>query len=103
MGLNKITKSALTKAYWVQGKTLSEIAKIYGCTAASIWARMERLGIARRSTGPIGHGKLNETKVKSIRKRLAAGETGGAIAKDMGVSRQAVNLVKKGQIWGHVA
>lgn len=46
--------------------------------------------------------KLNETKVRDIRKRFAAGESAKAIAYSYSIGLQTVYAVKSRQRWAHV-
>lgn len=48
------------------------------------------------------NSKLNEERVIEARFRFKAGETGVAIANDLGVSQSLLNMVIKGQRWKHV-
>lgn len=45
---------------------------------------------------------LNEKKVLEIKRRLAAGDKAGAIAKDYRVHVTTVNAIKYGKTWNHV-
>lgn len=49
-----------------------------------------------------GSAKLNEEKVKEIRRRYAAGETGGVLAKEYSVSTTVVYLAVQRRTWRHV-
>lgn len=46
--------------------------------------------------------KLDEGKVRDIKRRLAAGEGGSAIARAFGVSPAIITNIKKGDRWAHV-
>lgn len=48
------------------------------------------------------NAKLNETSVKAIRKRFAAGERVALLAKEFQISRQGIHRVVKREVWGHV-
>lgn len=98
----ELTRARLKVLYWKEKKTLTEIADMYGVTPAAVWAKMERWGIPRRNPGPTGKGKLDEKKVREIRKMLEAGDSGAEIAEMFSVTRQAVNLIKQGKTWQHV-
>jgi len=49
-----------------------------------------------------GNAKLTEANVRSIRERLATGETHESIAQSYGVSRPAISLIHEGRNWKHV-
>ncbi len=98
----EITKEAIVRYYWTDGLTIAQIAEEYDVTPAAIWGRMKRWKIPRRTSGPLGRGKLDAEQVKVIRKRLAKGESCGKIAEDYPVSRQTISLIKQGIIWAHV-
>lgn len=50
-----------------------------------------------------GNAKLTDADIVQIRKRLAKGETGAAIARDYGMTRQAINQIRRGEKWRHNA
>jgi hypothetical protein len=56
--------------------------------------------------GPYGtdftRSKLNEEKVLEIRKRAAAGETQGALAKEFGVHQSNISCAIRRKTWAHV-
>lgn len=47
--------------------------------------------------------KLNEEKVRAIKKRLANNETAYSIARDYNVTGEAILHIKHGRYWKHVA
>lgn len=47
--------------------------------------------------------KLTDESVREIRSRVAAGEAGTAVARDMGLSQSCVSLVANGKRWAHVS
>ena len=48
------------------------------------------------------NARLSEDDVKHVRRRLANGEQGRAIAKSYGVSENVISLIKRGITWVHV-
>ena len=60
----------------------------------------------KRSDRPRGsaHGlaKLTEDGVRSIKSRLAAGDTSASIARDYGVTPSTIGSIKLGRCWVHV-
>ena len=50
----------------------------------------------------IGSSKLTEEQVVEIKKRLLSGDTGVAISKDYGVSRDAISCIKMEKTWKHI-
>ena len=46
--------------------------------------------------------KLNEYKVIDIKKRLLMGETGAKLAREYGVARTQISMIKNGKTWRHV-
>jgi hypothetical protein len=65
-------------------------------------ADKRRHGTARQSTNTPGV-KLNELQVSEIRRRLSAGETHTALARQFGVNRSTVSLIAVGRTWRFVA
>jgi hypothetical protein len=47
--------------------------------------------------------KLSASQVEQIRKRIAAGHTNTAIAKDYGVTHQLISRIRRGRSWGEPA
>lgn len=45
--------------------------------------------------------KLTRRKAKQIKDRLQQGETGRAIASDLGISEALVSMIKHGKVWNH--
>ena len=45
---------------------------------------------------------LTESKVRKIKQRLRRGENQTKIAKDVGVCKQTITLIKQGRLWSHV-
>lgn len=60
----------------------------------------------RHGTFPIGTGnpsaKLDDDKVREIRRMVAAGRPHTAIARQFGVAQSQIWLIKTGQTWSHV-
>jgi hypothetical protein len=48
------------------------------------------------------NAKLDEDKVREIRRRAAAGESHAALAKEFGCARPGVSRIVAGKIWKHV-
>jgi hypothetical protein len=46
--------------------------------------------------------KLDETKVREIKRRLAEGETGASIARSLGVAEPTIADIKNGRSWTHI-
>ena len=59
-----------------------------------------RKAIFHGSDSPVA--KLDEEKVRQIKKRLALGHTQAEIARDFGVSRPNIGYIKRGLNWKHV-
>lgn len=57
-------------------------------------------GTARGEANP--SARLTDDLVRSIRKRRAAGESGTAIAADLGISTRSVSMIASRQRWAHV-
>jgi hypothetical protein len=55
-----------------------------------------------RSGESNGRARLNRKQVEEIRRRLAAGETGRAIASDFGITEHAVSHIACGKSWKEV-
>jgi hypothetical protein len=49
-----------------------------------------------------GSAKLNEGKVQEIKCRIKEGVSSPLIAKEFAVSRQLINLIRRGKLWKHV-
>lgn len=49
-----------------------------------------------------GNRKLDETKVREIKRRLQAGDTSKEIAAEYGVQADTIRRIKRGVQWGHV-
>jgi len=76
---------------------------LYIGTARENIADMDRRG--RRVTprgSELPHAKLTEGAIRSIRKRLAAGEVQTAIAADYGVRDSAISRINTRKHWEHV-
>jgi hypothetical protein len=50
--------------------------------------------------GLCGASKLTESQVLDIRRRVAAGDSQGAIAREYGVSQPAISRIMKRENWG---
>jgi group I intron endonuclease len=61
----------------------------------------EKISDRKRGSGN-QNAKLTEDDVREIKKRLAAGEMGGVIAKDFNVDQSVVGKIKQGRRWTHV-
>lgn len=62
-----------------------------------------RRKIGAAQLGSSNHGaKLNDDKVRDIRRRLADGARGAHLAREFGVSECVISLIKTGRRWGHV-
>jgi hypothetical protein len=72
-------------------------------TSADNIADMVRKGRAAVLSGEKnGFARLTDSLVVSIRERLATGERGTSIARDIGVDPTTVYLAGKGRTWRHV-
>lgn len=64
-------------------------------------AHRDRLG--RQAHGQRhAHSKLNDEKVRDIRRRYAEGETGSSLAREYGVKQPAISSVIRRMTWAHV-
>jgi hypothetical protein len=68
----------------------------------SLGTQQDNLADMRRKGRARWRSLLTRAHVVEIKKRLAAGETAAAIARDTGVSRGVIHAVKSGRTWGHV-
>jgi len=59
-----------------------------------------RIAFGIRNKG--GGNKLNEAKVKKIKKRLSAGDSLMKLAKQFKVSKKMILYIKQGKKWKHV-
>lgn len=64
------------------------------------WTATNPERITRGSAQP--RAKLYESKVKEIRARVASGESGRSVARDVGISSTAVFAIINRKLWGHV-
>lgn len=68
--------------------------------------RENALDAVRHGTHPSGErhpiAKLTEDQVRDAKRRMAYGESGNALAKELGVSRQAMYNIRNGKTWAHV-
>jgi hypothetical protein len=72
-------------------------ALVQGCSRGY---PMRRGGPARPLVGQEnGAAKLNAAQVAEIRRRLALGETGAALAREFRVSDGTVSMMRRGQSW----
>ncbi len=62
-------------------------------------ARKGRTGREKRSGEKNVNAKLTDDDIRNIRTSNA---TGGALARQLGVSRALVNMVRRNEIWSHV-
>jgi hypothetical protein len=65
------------------------------------WARRMPDRIARGEGIP--HAKLTDATVREIRRRVDAGETQAAVARDVGISVAQMSRIVRGLRWKHVA
>jgi hypothetical protein len=64
---------------------------------------MDMVERGRNAKGSKHHAaKLTEGDIPEIRKRLAAGESQGAIARDYKVNRTAISKIHRGEKWRHI-
>lgn len=98
---------------YANGEYASDLAAEHGFTQQALQklvngASWKHVAIIekRARQGPKGarHGlaKLDDAKVLEVKRRLASGEIGEAIAKDLGVSGSAITCIKTGRTWTHV-
>lgn len=78
-------------------KTYKEIGKLYGVTAGCIQGL-----VRRRKWNHKPKNKLNEEKVREIRKLIADNIGYGEISAKFGVCRAVICNIKKGKIWKNV-
>lgn len=88
-------------AHWDRNKLKNEIGNLRWATSKENRADMNRHG-----TLPIGekHGRalLNEKQVIEVKRRILLGEENGDIARDYGVHRSTIRLIRIGRNWRHV-
>lgn len=87
-------------------KSNNQPANLEWVTHAENMAHAARTGLMRCTIGPgekSRAAKLTDEKVRTIKRRLAAGERHGPIAADFGVSPSTIGWIAKGRTWAHVA
>jgi hypothetical protein len=78
-------------------------AHLYGGTHAQNMADMINRGRRREPRGSARpFAKLDEARVREIKRRLRAGERCAALGREFGVSECAIGFIKRGRTWGHV-
>lgn len=61
-----------------------------------------RMGLQSQVGESHNQAKLTDEKVREIRRRVVSGESQASVARALGVSQPAVNLVAKRKRWAHV-
>jgi hypothetical protein len=89
------------EAMLLADKPVSEIMVATGRSDSAIWRIKQSMGQTRTRRGTQGL-KLNEVKVKDIRRRIARGESDIEIAHVHGCSPANISLIRTGKIWKHV-
>lgn len=57
---------------------------------------------ASRAAQQNGHRRLTEADIRVIRRRLATGEKGAALAREYGIGAQTLSDIKRRVTWSHV-
>jgi len=94
------------------GQPIGRLAASYETSRTHI-SEIVRGLVWRETAGPIrdaiprqgetnGNSRLTVSQVLRIRERAANGETGAAIARDVGVSKTLVNKIIKRVMWAHI-
>lgn len=93
------------------GEFQRDLAAEFGVTEASMYAiaagkTWNHVGTPMNGVGKKGdrngRHKLHESDVIAIKIRLASGEGGSAIARDYGISKDAISNIKTGKTWRHL-
>lgn len=77
--------------------SMEDFADLHSAINAT-YARIHGLSSGARRPGPV----LTEEMVYEIRKRLAAGELGRALARDFGVSEASISNIRRRKTWPHL-
>ena len=67
----ELTKDALSRMYWVEGKSLAEIGKAIGCSSSTIHRNMKKFGIKTR-----GASEAHRNPSEEIRRKISEAEMG---------------------------
>lgn len=89
-----------------EGQTIAAIQALFPVTAVSIslalrgstWAHLP----GAVADPPTANRKLSESDVRQIKRRLAIGERGSALAAHYAVKRATISAIKTGRNWSHV-
>lgn len=81
-------------ALWQQGHTIPQIARATSLTAQTVRDNLRREGVPREQRHTVGERRPTPAEVEVLRQRLAAGESAGRLALELGVCFGAVRRLR---------
>lgn len=97
VALDEHDRRVVAKLYR-EGASLHLIAEKFEVSVCTIWRCLVKLGVERRATGRPKKDAPGGARVDQVLRLLQAGRTGTSIAKELGISHQAVYSISKR--WG---
>src|SRR5262245_39423911 len=97
--------NALVEAY-EDGTGVIQLALDYDCAPSVVRTALVDAGITLRSVSQRGEASsqavLNEALVRDLRRRYEAGESYNVLARETGLSNEAIRKAVTGKTWSHV-